>query len=35
MFFPLVQTDLGAGIAYDVIVDMDLEKSILQKPTSP
>lgn len=36
VFFPLVaELDLEAGIAYDVILDMDLEKSILQKPTSP
>jgi len=28
-FFPLVaELDLKAGIAYDVILDMDLEKSI-------
>jgi hypothetical protein len=36
VFVPLVaELDLEAGIAYDVILDMDLEKSILQKTTSP
>lgn len=36
VFVPLVaDLDLEAGIAYDVILDIDLEKSILQKSTSP
>lgn len=35
-FFPLaIEMDLEGGIAYDLILDMDLEKSILQKSTAP
>ncbi len=36
LFVPLLaDLDLEAGIAYDIILDMDLEKSILQKSTAP
>ena len=36
LFVPLpANVDLESGIAYDIILDMDLDKSILQKSTSP